>query len=186
MGRTEQLLTAAVEVVADGGMRGLTHRAVDARAGLPQGSTSNVFRSRQALVAGILEHLLTSEAAEMATLPPPTTRDEFLDNVVRMTEYLLGPGLRFTKARYAIFLEAVSHPGLRDEVTAAAARLVDALAEVVGVVVPSDPGEVRTRAALVLEALDAVLLGRVARPLPVADTLAVRVLVGAALDADLG
>jgi DNA-binding transcriptional regulator YbjK len=40
MGRTEQLLTAAVEVVADGGMRGLTHRAVDARAGpLPVADT---------------------------------------------------------------------------------------------------------------------------------------------------
>lgn len=186
MGRTEQLLTAAVEVVADRGMRGLTHRAVDAHAGLPQGSTSNVFRTRQALVAGILAHLLTSETAEMASRLPPVTRDELLDDAVRMVEYLLGPGLHFTKARYAIFLEAMSHPELREEVAAAAARLIDALADVVAEVVPGDRKQVRTRAALVLEALDAVLLGRVARPLPVADPLAVRILVGAALDAELG
>jgi len=34
-------------------MRGLTHRAVDAAAGIPPGSTSSYFRRRSALVAGI-------------------------------------------------------------------------------------------------------------------------------------
>ena len=38
---------------ADGG-RGLTHRAVDRRAGLPQGSTSNYFKTREALLTAAL------------------------------------------------------------------------------------------------------------------------------------
>src|SRR5262245_42599709 len=46
------LLDAAIEVLAERGTRGLTHRAVDARAGLPLGSTSNRFRTRNALLGG--------------------------------------------------------------------------------------------------------------------------------------
>ena len=38
--RMRLILESATRVVAAGGMRGLTHRAVDAEAGLPQGSTS--------------------------------------------------------------------------------------------------------------------------------------------------
>ncbi len=38
--RQERLLTGAVHVVARSGLRGLTHRAVDAEAGLPEGSCS--------------------------------------------------------------------------------------------------------------------------------------------------
>ncbi|WP_055601029.1 TetR/AcrR family transcriptional regulator [Streptomyces aureus] len=41
---------AALDLLVERGMRGLTHRAVDERAGLPQGSTSNHARTRQALL----------------------------------------------------------------------------------------------------------------------------------------
>ncbi|HEX5919668.1 MAG TPA: TetR family transcriptional regulator, partial [Nocardioides sp.] len=43
--RRTVLLDAALELVGTQGMRGLTHRAVDAAAGLPAGSTSNYFRT---------------------------------------------------------------------------------------------------------------------------------------------
>ena len=39
--RRTQLLDAALAVVADKGMKGLTHRAVDAAAELADGTTSN-------------------------------------------------------------------------------------------------------------------------------------------------
>ena len=39
--RRTLLLDAALELVGTQGMRGLTHRAVDAAAGLPPGSTSS-------------------------------------------------------------------------------------------------------------------------------------------------
>ncbi|QIX26048.1 TetR/AcrR family transcriptional regulator [Nocardioides sp. JQ2195] len=47
--RRRQLLEAAIDVVAEHGMRGLTHRAVDRRAGLPEGSCSSYLRTRLAL-----------------------------------------------------------------------------------------------------------------------------------------
>ena len=44
--RRRQLLEAALHVIADEGLRGLTHRAVDRRAGLPEGSCSAYLRTR--------------------------------------------------------------------------------------------------------------------------------------------
>src|SRR3546814_11729549 len=38
-----------MEVVAENGLRGLTHRAVDRKAGLPEGSCSGYLRTRSAL-----------------------------------------------------------------------------------------------------------------------------------------
>lgn len=48
--RREQLGNAAIEVLAREGGRGLTHRAVDRQAGLPEGTTANYYPSREALL----------------------------------------------------------------------------------------------------------------------------------------
>ncbi|MEV4940901.1 TetR/AcrR family transcriptional regulator [Streptomyces zaomyceticus] len=50
LSRGELIGDAALDLLVERGMRGLTHRAVDERAGLPQGSTSNHARTRQALL----------------------------------------------------------------------------------------------------------------------------------------
>lgn len=55
--RRQELLDAAVRVLSSQGARGLTHRAVDAEAGVPLGTASNYFRSRDALVTGIFERI---------------------------------------------------------------------------------------------------------------------------------
>ncbi|HEY1174567.1 MAG TPA: TetR family transcriptional regulator, partial [Phytomonospora sp.] len=54
-GRRGLVADAAIALLADKGTRGLTHRAVDEQAGLPQGSTSYYFRSREALLKGALD-----------------------------------------------------------------------------------------------------------------------------------
>lgn len=51
--RRDKVLAAAIDVFQSGGIHALTHRAVDARAGLPSGSTSNVFRTRTALLEAL-------------------------------------------------------------------------------------------------------------------------------------
>ncbi|MCB0908546.1 MAG: TetR family transcriptional regulator, partial [Nocardioidaceae bacterium] len=55
--RRRQLLDAAQAVIADEGLKGLTHRAVDRRAGLPEGSCSAYLRTRQALQAALAAHV---------------------------------------------------------------------------------------------------------------------------------
>ncbi|NHA67599.1 TetR/AcrR family transcriptional regulator [Phycicoccus flavus] len=56
-GRRPELLAAAVHVVSDEGLRGLTHRAVDRRAGLPEGTCSAYLRTRGALLVALAEHV---------------------------------------------------------------------------------------------------------------------------------
>lgn len=46
-----------MRVFTERGVHGLTHRAVDAAAGLAQGSTSNLFRTRRALVTVVAEEV---------------------------------------------------------------------------------------------------------------------------------
>jgi DNA-binding transcriptional regulator YbjK len=58
--RRRLLLDAALGVIADEGLKGLTHRAVDRRAGLPEGSTSAYWRTRQALQAALTEYVAGS------------------------------------------------------------------------------------------------------------------------------
>ena len=48
--RRTQILDAAIDILCDDGVGGLTHRQVDSRAGVPAGTTSNYFRTRQALL----------------------------------------------------------------------------------------------------------------------------------------
>ncbi|MET9432007.1 TetR family transcriptional regulator [Streptomyces sp. NPDC003036] len=60
--RAELIADAALALLAERGMRGLTHRAVDERAGLPQGSTSNHARTRQALLEAAVRRLADREA----------------------------------------------------------------------------------------------------------------------------
>src|SRR6476469_8890628 len=68
--RMELLLTAALHVVAEQGLGGLTHRAVDRAAGLPEGSCSAYLRTRRALVTALTEYVagaLTDDVERLAS-----------------------------------------------------------------------------------------------------------------------
>ncbi|MDF2559508.1 MAG: TetR family transcriptional regulator [Microbacterium sp.] len=55
--RRRTIADAGLTVLAREGSRGLTHRAVDAAAQVPTGTTSNYFRSRDALIEGLVERI---------------------------------------------------------------------------------------------------------------------------------
>ncbi len=55
--RRRAIADAGLRVLAAEGTRGLTHRAIDLAAGIPVGTTSNYFRSRDALVEGLVERI---------------------------------------------------------------------------------------------------------------------------------
>lgn len=105
-----------MSVLARSGARGLTHRAVDAAAGLPDGSTSNCFRSRAALVEAIVARLEELDRAVLTT-GQPTDLDSPGDlaahlaaNVKTMTS---GKHVRATRARIALLLDDTAAPALR-------------------------------------------------------------------------
>jgi DNA-binding transcriptional regulator YbjK len=107
----DRALRAAVEEVGDNGIRALTHARVDARAGLPKGSTSNWFRSRAALLAGVIEHLAEEERA-MAPTRDVTTPDELVELICTLIEIASGPQAARTRVRLALSLEAAHNPDL--------------------------------------------------------------------------
>lgn len=115
--RRAAILDAALRVLADSGMRGLTHRAVDAAADLSPGSTSYYFRSRSALVEGCLERLLeldlANEVPAVRAAGPGALADALAAVVVAMAT-----GQRHrTLARYELSLAAVREPDLRAALT---------------------------------------------------------------------
>lgn len=67
-GRRRELLDAALGVVADEGLRGLTHRAVDRRAGLPEGTCSAYLRTKQVLLLAVAEHVAATLSADVDRL----------------------------------------------------------------------------------------------------------------------
>jgi DNA-binding transcriptional regulator YbjK len=110
----ERALEAAVELLGANGVRALSHARVDERAGLPAGSTSNWFRTRRALVAGVVDWIAEHERADFdpAALPAITGIDGLIDGLCAMAEVQTGPFASRTRARYALFLELAGDPEL--------------------------------------------------------------------------
>ena len=55
--RRRGLTDAGLTVLSREGARGLTHRAVDREAGVPTGTTSNYFRTREALIGALVARI---------------------------------------------------------------------------------------------------------------------------------
>lgn len=116
-GRRDQALQAALELLGTKGVGGLTHRAVDTTAGLPPGSTSNYFRTRESLLRGAVDHLgdLERDRLEAMVVHAPVhhSAGQIARDCAEMIDYLLGPARKLTLARHALFLEAAWRPELR-------------------------------------------------------------------------
>jgi DNA-binding transcriptional regulator YbjK len=118
--RRRELLDAALHVVADEGLRGLTHRAVDRRAELPQGTCSAYFRTREALQAGLTQYVAGrcgGDVAELADelaqhpLDGPEVKERVVEVVVGAFEsWLEEPDL--LRARIELSMEASRNPRL--------------------------------------------------------------------------
>lgn len=119
--RRTEIADAALAVLAAEGSRGLTHRAVDEAAGLPSGSTSNHFRSREALLeAAARRHieldLPSPEAVEALTAADdPLTREQVRELILGTLEPVLASTARpMLAARYELTLEATRRPALHE------------------------------------------------------------------------
>lgn len=126
--RRQLLLDAAIRVLGTRGLRQLTHRAVDAEAGLPEGSASNQFRTRDALLSGVFGRLVEVEIGawqQLAAQLPPGDVDAFVSVLGRLIRQLTEEGRVVTLARYALFIEAAVQPALRREVAAGRERLAE-------------------------------------------------------------
>jgi len=110
----ERALEAAEELLGAEGVRALSHARVDERAGLPPGSTSNWFRTRRALLGGIVDWIAERERADFdpAAMPTITGLGGLIEGWCAMAELQTGPFAARTRARYALFLELAGDPEL--------------------------------------------------------------------------
>ncbi|TWF79893.1 TetR family transcriptional regulator [Pseudonocardia hierapolitana] len=114
--RRTEILDGALHVLAERGMRGLTHRAVDAAAGIPPGSTSYYFRSRSALVAGCVERLLELDFAVEGRVVSTVEREGrgLVEALVDAAIALVTTQRYRTVARYELNLAALRDPQLKE------------------------------------------------------------------------
>ncbi|MFF0575878.1 TetR/AcrR family transcriptional regulator [Streptosporangium saharense] len=124
--RAELIADTAIALLAERGMRGLTHRAVDEEAGLPAGSTSNLARTRRALLELTLERLTELEIGTFAALlddtAEPPSPEALVELAARTLWEQLTVGRHRTLARYELALEATRRPELREVYDQAGSR----------------------------------------------------------------
>ncbi|KKJ99900.1 TetR/AcrR family transcriptional regulator [Micromonospora sp. HK10] len=114
--RRTLLADAGLRVLAAAGARGLTHRAVDAEAGVPTGTASNYFPSRAALLAGLAQRIFARLAPDPAVLAELGRRTPSLELVADYLRYIVERTTRepdLTRALFELRLEAARRPELR-------------------------------------------------------------------------
>ena len=124
--RREHLLDTAIGLIGQRGIHGLTHRSLDAAAGLPAGSASNHFRTRDALLNAVVERFAARERAnfeELATRAFPSTPEELARILANVAKEATGPHRTLTLARYAMLVEAGISPSLRAQMSNTGARV---------------------------------------------------------------
>ncbi|MEE1753079.1 TetR/AcrR family transcriptional regulator [Streptomyces sp. SP18CS02] len=147
--RRDLIADAAISTVATAGLRGLTHRAVDAAAGLPAGSTSYYFRTRSALINACylrLAELSVADVDRWAADQGGPDLDSAAGALAALLHHWLTAARERQLARFELSLEATRRPELRADLQTAG----DAA---------------RSRAVALLAALGAP------RPVPAADLL---------------
>ncbi|HEX5090561.1 MAG TPA: TetR family transcriptional regulator [Nocardioides sp.] len=163
--RRRELLDAAVHVVADEGLRGLTHRAVDRRAGFPEGTCSAYFRTRQALQLAVTEYVAATMAADVDALGAELVEcsgDEA--RAVALTLALFERWLderELILAKLELSLEAPRNPAVAEALAASRVRLVGV---VDGLLSQADRERGDGRAEALVASFDGLLFAALQKP----------------------
>lgn len=168
--RKTVIADAAIALLASAGSKGLTHRAVDAQAGLPAGSTSFYCRTRQELLTlALLRHA----ALDMADLQADAHRmaqaewhaDDFIDLLAERVADWLSPSKRARLvARFELFMMASRDPELATIVTQQRQHFLLATEAALSRAGVAEPATV---APMVLVLVDALLLDQIRASGPV-------------------
>ncbi|MEV5753723.1 TetR family transcriptional regulator [Actinoallomurus sp. NPDC052308] len=148
----EALLKAAVRVVARGGLRNLTYRAVAEEAGVTHGLVVHHFGSREALIAEALAHTVRASLASSVLEPGTGQVTDFSAGVSEMVES--DPD---TQAfQYELLLESRRRPDLLPQLRALYDEYFDATQRELARMLPG--GADRPLARLVFAALEGLVL----------------------------
>ncbi|MEV0603658.1 TetR family transcriptional regulator [Streptomyces sp. NPDC050315] len=119
--RRTALVDAAIEVLARDGARGLTFRAVDAEAGVPKGTASNYFASRDELLAqvtGQIHQRIAPDPDEVDEVMTAPRGRELVTELMGWINRRVSANRTGYLAMLELRLEATRRPELREELTA--------------------------------------------------------------------
>ncbi|MFF8830157.1 TetR/AcrR family transcriptional regulator [Streptomyces sp. NPDC015131] len=126
--RRTTLLDAAIDVLASEGARGLTFRAVDARAGVPAGTASNYFANRDDLLtqsgSRITARMVPAPESVDAAMRPAPSRELVRSLMVWLVQRIEAERTGYL-AMLELRLEATRRPALRDRLTRAVREQLD-------------------------------------------------------------
>ena len=178
LSRRTRALDAAIDLVGSEGLRALTHARVDQRAGLPKGSTSNYYRTRDSLVSGVADRILEREMSGVDMALAPASASELVDAFCARLDHTTQANRTLTTARLVLFMEAPHDPALRQGVSRGRAAMAAAVIPACARLGARDPVHA---AEAIMACFEGLILHRIARgddsdPRPVFELL-----VGAAL-----
>lgn len=162
--RMRLILESAIKVVAAGGMRGLTHRAVDAEAGLSQGSTSGYLRTRLALVSALAEFIAAGLIDSVEELAGEQQAGEPVATVVEHALDLFAGWLREPEALLAkaeLAQEAMRQPEVAEALEPARLRIEGIVGQIL---VRAGVDDGQTSAQAIIAAMEGVLASALAKP----------------------
>lgn len=170
LARREALLRAAIELLAEGGARAVTHRAVASRAKVPLAATTYYFDSIGKLTEEALRLHMTERVEELHELASGAAAGESVTEIAeRFIDALIRRDPAATIAQFEVYLEAARNPALRDVV----AYALDASELLAKEVLTALGARRPAQAATVLIAMvNGFALGRLGRPLPEAEDAA--------------
>ena len=136
--RRYALVSAAADLLCEGGFDAVRHRAVARRAGLPLASTTYYFSSLDDLVERAVEHVGIREAETLDTrVAALSRRKRGAESTADVLVDLLvgdGPGTRVSEqliSRYERYIACARQPGLRDVQRRIMKQRTEAVVEVV-------------------------------------------------------
>jgi DNA-binding transcriptional regulator YbjK len=160
------LLQTTLRLIADEGIDAVSHRAVAEAAGVPLGSTTYWFASRQDMLNQALEHFARLETETLrerlsGVLSKRLSRRRLVDEFTSILLPQLGETRWRTVAQYALMHEASREPELEAACREWTGAWLSALTEVFDSLGAPAP---ELEARLFLAMLDGLLLGQLAAP----------------------
>lgn len=161
----DALLQAAINLLAEGGARAITHRAVAARAGVSATSTTYYFGSIQELTDEALARHVADRSAELEELVAVAVDagGSAAEVSERVAESLADRADDVVVAQFEVYLEAWRNPGLKEPVGRAIAAFEALATDALRALGVAQPAEA---APAFVALVDGFALHRLARPRP--------------------
>lgn len=150
----DRVVEAAICLLADKGTRHLSHRRVDAQAGLPTGTTSNYFRTSAALFDATLQGLVQKEeslGARGNLDSDPVDAAGLVERLTGVVDQFLSDYEHLTAARYALMLEGRSNPTLNEAINKGAAELSSTLRHRIDQAQIPDPADAAQKIRIIID-----------------------------------